>query len=454
MFKQFFRHSSCKWKLAEPRACSSDFQPIQPNSGRSKRSSNEGVARRSAERATGGALSEKHHWDRGICWMKHGHGWTWQLKDLKGINIARKCWKWMNICSSKWLASEFELNNNVIMLSPTEQSLQSLKSLFPNCTRWTDLAANWSHGLEHPIFARTADQSCLRQNCLWQKPVIAMGKEWKRFIQTKTVRRSETAKSCNSDAKFLRFVWDTLQCHCHCHALQIRSSLGSFCHEVEQHMQCGKSWASLFFFMIQLMHGIIICLWGLCFIWDGLTMDSKTWSCTQMHLLNTSQNFQVATSGWTNQGSWTTKETHVPFLMRLVFLAMGTVMRSAWMSWGLKPNALLFDQIKQLRVTSWFSEGPWTFASVSKLNGVFSQGAYPNLSNVQRDSKVKDVLHFNERPRGSAESNVWSLELVRVLPQWEGTHCGEQNRWIWWEETWFNWTYAFDRRKNIIANES
>jgi hypothetical protein len=76
------------------------------------------------------------------------------------------------------------------------------------------------------------------------------------------------------------------------------------------------------------------------------------------------------------------------------------------MSWGLKPNALLFDQIKQLRVTSWFSEGPWTFASVSKLNGVFSQGAYPNLSNVQRDSKVKDVLHFNERPRGSAESNV------------------------------------------------
>jgi hypothetical protein len=63
-------------------------------------------------------------------------------------------------------------------------------------------------------------------------------------------------------------------------------------------------------------------------------------------------------------------------------------------------------------------------------------------------------LHFNERPRGSAESNVWSLELVRVLPQWEGTHCGEQNRWIWWEETWFNWTYAFDRRKNNIANES
>ena len=78
----------------------------------------------------------------------------------------------------------------------------------------------------------------------------------KRFIQTKTVRRSETAKSFNSDAKFLRFVWDTLQCHCHCHALQIRSSLGSFCHEVEQHMQCGKSWASLFFFMIQLMHNM------------------------------------------------------------------------------------------------------------------------------------------------------------------------------------------------------
>lgn len=354
----------------------------------------------------------------------------------------------MNICSSKWLASEFELNNNVIMLSPTEQSLQSLKSLFPNCTRWTDLAANWSHGLEHPIFARTADQSCLRQNCLWQKPVTAMGKDLSKQKQWEGQKLQNPSTLMQNSCD----LFGTL-CSATAIAMLCKSAARWGHFVMKSNSTCSvASHGQVFSFLWS--NWCIICLWGLCFIWDGLTMDSSTWSCTQMHLLNTSQNFQVATSGWTNQGSWTTKETHVPFLMRLVFVAMGTVMRSAWMSWGLKPNALLFDQIKQLRVTSWFSEGPWTFASVSKLNGVFSQGAYPNLSNVQRDSKVKDVLHFNERPRGSAESNVWSLELVRALPQWEGTHCGEQDRWIWWEETWFNWTYAFDRRKNIIANES
>lgn len=85
----------------------------------------------------------------------------------------------MYICSSKWLASEFELNNNVIMLSPTEQSLQSLKSLFPFVPKLHPLNGSCGQLISRfraPNF-RADSWPELRQNCLWQKPVTAMGKD-------------------------------------------------------------------------------------------------------------------------------------------------------------------------------------------------------------------------------------------------------------------------------------